>query len=268
MSIASIPENKLNFQGGNNVRIAIAGLSICKFATAGSTIRFLRHVPKHQLSMKIIQKLASGEIVGDVSYTLGAQLKTITIAGAETSGGFEYKPGYYSEYELKMMMDLRFLHGHPLDQKAGSPSDSLTVMTINNCLFYTAKLTDDEFDLVKNNSPIGIIRRFGEILGGYMRVADDKELVITIPGLIASPIRLPVKTGDVKYFYEIQFNNSCFEADGKPCQPTEPTDFLKIYDILQDNMRPYEEYDLKRLSERLADTGACLPTVEEPCLNC
>lgn len=273
MSIANIPENNLDFQNGNNIRLAIAGLAICKFADEGSEIKFLRHVDKHQLKLKIIQKSIKGENVGEVEYTIGKTLKTISFAGAETVNGYQYKPGYYSEYELKMMLDLQFLHGHRLDQKPGPHYDNLTVMSIDNCLFYTAKLTDADFDLVrKPSSPLGVKRRFCEILGGYMKVAENSELTITIPGLAASPIKLPAQIDGEKYFYEIQFNNSCFEENGKPCESTvttEDTDFLKIYDILEDTKRPFEQFDLKNLdAHKGINTGACLPVVEEPCLNC
>ena len=275
MSIAAIPDNPLDFVGGNNIRIAIAGLAICKFADAGSTIRFLRHVENHQLKLTIQRKLKSGEDAGDPQeYTIDKSLKTISIAGAEPSEGYLYQPITYLEYELKLMMDLQFLHGHKLTERVGPHVDELTIMTINNCLFYTTTLTDVEFDLVKNGSLIKVARRFGEILGGYMRVAPDKELVITIPGLI---IRLPVKVDTIEYNYEIQFNNSCFKADGTPCDPPsvppESTDFLKIYDILEDRDRPYDQFDLRQvspehLSKTAINTGACLPVVEDPCLNC
>lgn len=276
MSIAAIPENDLDFQGENNIRLAIAGLAICKFAQARSEVSFLRHVDKHKLKLKIIPKLASGEIVDEsqVEYTIG-DLRSIYITGAEATGGFQYEPGSYSsEYPLKMMLDLHFLHGHPLARKAGTPSDNLTKMSIDNCLFYTSKLTDDDYDLVMNGSPMNIKRRFGEILGGYMKVPD--KLTITIPGLIGSPIELPVTIDGVKYHYEVQFNNSCYELDGTPCKPpgpNEPTDFLKIYGILEDRERPFDKFDLKKIVKSqpgvlTINTGACLPVVEHPCLNC
>lgn len=278
MSIADILEDDPVFKSENNIRLAIAGLAICKFAPSRSEIRFLRHVDKHKLKLTIIPKLASGEIVDKNQvreYTLGNQFKSIYITGAEATTGFEYKSGSYSsEYPLKMMMDLCFLHGHRLGPKAGTPSDEITVMSMDNCLFYTTKLTDDDYDLVKNGSPLGIKRKFGEILGGYMKVADNNELTITIPGLIESPIKLPVMVNNVKYHYDIQFNNSCYEADGTPCKfnPSEPTDFLKIYDILEDTERPFDKFDLRKIEKSQSDiltinTGACLPVVEEPNLN-
>lgn len=288
MSIPFIPENKTTFSGEANIRLAIAGLAICRFPKPEedhSTIKFLRHVEKHQLKMEIIQKLDTGEVIGNLSYTVGKKLKTIIIEGAEAVDGFEHKPTNYSEYDLKTMLDLQFLHRHPLDLKSGDYVDALTVMRIKDCLFYTSKVTDNEFDLVRGDIPIPIKRKFGEILGGYMKVADDKELKIIIPGLTTSPIKLPAKIGDVKYKYEVNFNNSCFEDNGVPCKKnTEqntsiPTDFVKIYDILEDKHPPYDRFDLKPIvttatniisdaSIIAINTGACLPVIEDPCLNC
>jgi hypothetical protein len=299
MSIAAIPENRLDFQDGNNIRIAIAGLALCKFAPKTSRIRFLRHVPKHQLKLKIIQIRASDmALIGTKEYTIGDAVQRITIEGAEAPTppeNFIYKPTNYQERELKEMMDLSFLHGHKLRDKTTDLPDKLpTELIINNCIFYTAKLTDKEFDLEKDNLPIKLGRRFGEILGGYMKVAANNKLKITIPDFFDPPPELPVKNaaGTEEYLYEIQFNNSCFEENGQACKRTSntgPTDFLKIYDILEDNVRPFETFDIRPkdvertdvqpkqeyspfeqldLDRRAVDTGACLPVVEEPCLNC
>lgn len=280
MSIAEILDTNLIFPVDYNVRLSIAGLAICKFTTAGSTIRFLRHVENHQLKMTVIKKL-SNQIVEEVNYTLRKQAGPITFSGADQLSGYEYKPKSYSEgkYDLKMMLDLHFLHGHKLDPNPSPPSspDSPTVMNINNCLFYTASLTEDKFDLKKNESLIQTRKRFGEVLGGYMKVTD--ALTINIPNLFPSEtLILPMKDGSEIYKYEIQFNNSCFDEKGKPCseqESSENTDFLRIYDLLIDSREPIDKFDLKPIkSDELSEverksinTGACLPVVEEPLLN-
>lgn len=294
MSLAAVPENNLAFPGGNNVRIAIAGLSICRFGEGSppqtSSIRFLRHVPNHLLKMKITQKLAATQqITGEASFTLRKELKTITISGAQPVTGFEYKPTSYSEYELRMMIDLQFLHKHPLTPKIVSPPvEAPTQLTISNCLFYTAALTDHKFDLKRNNVQEAVNRQFGEVLGGYMRVVGGDALTINIPGLFPlERISLPTRIDGSDYVYEIQFNNSCFDEKGQPCpsvSTSTATDFLKIYDLLMDSQNPLEIFDLEplepvneqdqvktlgRLGKKGVDTGACLPVVESPCLtNC
>lgn len=282
MSIANIPENKMAFSGGNNIRIAIAGLAICKFAVPNSTIRFLRHVDKHKLKMNILQMRASDmEVLGSTDYTIGDASKTIAITGGDSTSSFEHRPSTYQEKELKELLDMQFLHGHPLTQRNTTPAyGRLTVMTINHCRFYTAELTEDEFDLVKNDVLVPIKKKFCKILGGYMKVnpaGANPKLTITIPHFFPSPIELPVKVGDEEYLYEIQFNNSCFEENNQPCAkdsnvPQDArTDFPKVYDVLEDKVRPIDKFDLIRLDSsgtKSPNTGACLPVVEEPCLNC
>jgi hypothetical protein len=280
MSIEAIPENTLGFPNGFNVRIAIAGLATCKFASPTSTIRFLRHVDKHRLELKVKRIPATGVPKYDPPYLIEKSFKTISIDGAEQVVGYEHQNLGPSEFKLKRIVNLPRLHGHTLKDKSGSPFDELTIMSITHCLFYTRDLTKLDHVIVKNHVSTGRKAKFGEILGGYMKIGANKEVKITIPGLIGSPIRLPENESGVKYTYEIEFNNSCFEADNKPCPYTFPTDFLRIYDVLQDDVDPKDKFDLLREltqeeesntskkkgrpSITSTDTGACLPVVEDP----
>ncbi len=293
MSIPFISENNATFSRENNIRIAIAGLAICKFGRNNSTIRFLRHVEDHRLKLTIIQRQASDMAITDTeSYMVSENTQTIKIEGAETptsTDGFSFKPATYQENELKMMLDLNFLHGHRLEDKTtGLPDKLPTNLQIFNCLFYTAELTDNEFDLTKEQSTIKLGRKFGKVLGGYMKVLPANKLKITISGGLGSTvIERPLSKGDVNYLYEVQFNNSCFDENGTPCpletSVKESTDFLEIYEILEDKVKPEEIFDLKPIKpqpnteeptpgklekERKGiNTGACLPVVQDPPLN-
>jgi hypothetical protein len=276
MSISEIPKNDERFSANKNIRIAIAGLAICDLANTASKIRFLRHVPKHKLKMKIIKKKALDfSFVDSFEVEIGGTLKNIKITGGTSPSvpTFEHIPTSYQEYKLSKLLNFTLLHGHRLELRSilpfqlGSTTkviESPTVLEIDYCMFYTAKLTEHKYNFKKKNQTTEI--RFddflGEVLGGYMTVAN--ELLIDIPGAIQPKIKLPVIENGVEYVYEIQFNNSCFEEDGTVCKETrtDRTDFLEFYQVLEDRILPIEEFDLKALdsvAKAATGTGACLP---------
>lgn len=272
MSISEIPRNDERFLANKNIRLAIAGLAVCDLANTASKIRFLRHVPKHRLKMKIIKKKAADfSFVDSFEREIGETLKDIKITGGTASSPptFEHIPTSYQEYRLDRLLNFTLLHGHRLDLKKHETKneadkiESPTVLEIDYATFYTAKLTKNKYNFKKTNQPDPILfdDRLGEILGGYMTVAE--KLVIEIPGAIQPKIELPIIENEVEYVYEVHFNNSCFKPDGEPCEEPrrEPTDFVEYYKILGDNIPPEEKYDLDEieLGHKATGTGACLP---------
>lgn len=274
MSISEIPKNTEKFSKGKNIRIAIGGLSICDFAIQTSEIRFLRHVEKHKLKMKIIKKQADDfSFVDSIEYEIGEKLKNIKITGATApqTPTFEHIPTTYQEYPLSKLISFSLLHGHeldfrsPLPYKPGSTTERIespTLLKIENCSFYTAKLTDHKYNFKKENIEIRFDDYFGEILGGYMTVV--QELRIQIPGALQGEINLPIEENGIRYVYEIELNNSCFEESGTPCNEVQSdrTDFLDFYDVLEDKINPMETFDLVQLkngTKAATGTGACLP---------
>lgn len=273
MSISEIPKNNERFSANKNIRLAIAGLAVCDLAVIASKIRFLRHVPKHKLKMKIIKKKAADfSFVDSFEREIGEPLKNIKITGgtAPTIPTFEHIPTTYQEYRLDRLLNLTLLHGHRLDLKSllpykpGSTTNVIefpTVLEIDYCAFYTAKLTDHKYNFKKQSTPIRFEDYLCEVLGGYMTVTD--KLTIEIPGAIQPRIELPIIENQIEYVYEVQFNNSCFEEDGTPCKQTreDETDFLEYYKVLEDNIIPEEEYDLAviKTDKAATGTGACLP---------
>jgi hypothetical protein len=282
MSINKFPINDQPFPKDMNVRIAIAGLAVCDLAKKDSIVRFLTHVLNHELKMRIVQKDESFNILGEVSFTLDKK-QNISITGGVDLRTYIHKPSSYKEYPLNMTMDLTFLHGNELSRITPLIPPSITMpcdLVIDYAAFYTAKLTDKKFNLMKKEEEIKIERKFGEILGGYMQT--NQYITVEIKNYLPFSLRLPVANEKgIKYYYEIDFNNSCVDEDG--CKEdlkklnaesgSKKTDFSYIYDILKDDLKPEEQFDLRRLDtnkKRKKDigTGACLPTVRKPCTNC
>jgi hypothetical protein len=265
MANVLIKENKVTFPNGNNIRIAITGLAICDFNNPKSYIEFLRHVEKHKLKIKIVQKNSDDlSIVGSTEHEIGKDIKSISISGAERIASSVYKPTRYEEYDLDNIISFKKLHGHELvkNNKPSKPITPPTILTIENCAFYTNKLTDKKYNLIKFDTdsgtatPIYLEKNFCEVLGGYMTCKNEL---------------LPIEIDKKNYVYEIYFHNACFKEDGSVCNESEirenneqskdKTDFAEYYELLLDDVKPSETYDLNEsgLGLKGLGTGACLP---------
>jgi hypothetical protein len=238
------------FPPGKNVRVTITGLALCKFSAAPPIFRVLRHVEHHEFLMRIIQADSNGTIQKSITVKIEPD-QDVEISGTTmaVAGG----------HDLSRLVKMRsFLHGNrPLEDRP-LPTPPPSLLKVNNCAFYTHKLTDDRFYFEDENGRQTQPKQYCQVLGGYMSYSGN--LIISPEN--SFPFTLPLNG----FLYEIQFNNSC---DTTPsCKDEE--DFSCYYQVVQERGNPNKKFKMKKepktkgKGKESIGTGACLP----PCEDC
>lgn len=239
------------FPAGKNVRVTITGLALCKFSANPPIFRFLRHVEHHEFLMRIIQADSNLNIQKSITIKIEPDQDVEISATAMAAAG---------RHDLSRLVKMRsFLHGNsPLVDRQPLPTPPPSFLKVNNCAFYTHKLTDDSFYFEDESGGQTREEQYCQVLGGYMSYSGD--LIISLEN--SFPLTYPLNS----FFYEIQFNNSC---DTTPeCKDEE--DFSCYYDVVQERGNPHKKFKMKKKRKgkiptaTATGTGACLP----PCEDC
>lgn len=244
------------FPADKNVRVTITGLALCKFSAAPPIFRFLRHVPHHELLMKIIQ--VRNDMTNPKTITVKIEpTQNVEVSGTHMTAVNDpvHQPVTQAQnlsHLVKMRSDL---HGNkPLEDRA-LPTPPPSFLKINNCAFYTHKLTDDSFYFEDESRGRKPSQKYCQVLGGYMSYSGD--LIISPENSV--PLTFPLNG----FFYEIQFCNSC---DTTP-ECREEEDFGYFYDIVQERGNPGRKFKMIKVSKDITitstGTGACLPGCED-----
>lgn len=247
------------FPADKNVRVLISGLALCRFNVNVSNIRFLRHVPHHDLIMEIIQIRKSDKAETTLrTITLNkTQNVEISASGSTPPGNVVYNP------DLRYLIGMKSLHGigSNIGDKNTLPNDRPSFLKLYHCAFYTHKRTDKRFVFTHcDGNRHGDPENFCEYLGGYMNYTGN--LIIAVDQLQGSPLTYPIDG----FWYQIKFTNHCDQTPA--CKDKE--DFRFNYDILEDKNDPDRKYCLVEDTSwndkpgiLTPDTGACLPVCED-----
>ncbi|MBS1794639.1 MAG: hypothetical protein JSS81_12335 [Acidobacteria bacterium] len=267
MSIISIPENECRFPNGKNVRVSVTGLAYGKLTKERSEIRFLRHVDKHELSVRIIQRNAGDNSkIDQAVYTIGkSQNVEIKAAQVNQPASYKYADIGAGEFQLKEIINMHNLHGRVLSPKLPPKPPAPSALYLHDFTFYTAGMTNEKFDLKEGNTEIFPSKYFGEILAGYLECTGG-ALDIEVPGHFGFPLHLPFQKDRETYVYDIFFNNACVAPENE-CESmigAGETDLKFLYEILVDQQSPTRMFKLMRTGHSTTGVGACLPVIIDP----
>jgi hypothetical protein len=276
MSVKELKTNNQPFPSNKNVRIAVSGLAINELDRDVSIIRFLRHVPHHKLKLTITVRHSNGNLIEQTPPIILEPEHNVSISGSDSvmpqSYIYQHREGI--EFPLSEMINLWDLHGHELEFKTNLPDPPPSLLVLKHCSFYTAKLTEYQFDLLKNGQLIKNQSKFGEILGAYMQ-CNSGTLDIIVEGHSDFPKHLPIfDANGSPFLYDISFDNHC--EDEEACENLlgeGQTDFHFLYDVVGDDNPPEDlfaivkPFGLSRLAASPVGTGACLNGTKKPPRN-
>jgi hypothetical protein len=248
INVLSISTDLKLFPADKNVRVYITGLVLCDFIKP-SVFRFLRKVPHHQFLMTIVQRKRSD----------GNYKKILTIK-------FENNEGKIKDYQnieilgadnnsdsnqLDNFLNIQAIHGTEVFRIEDDDleNDAITKLTLQNCNFFTYKLTENKFLFDDANGTSLNEKEYCEILGGDMSFSNNVQISINN----SLPLILPI---DRDFIYEITFNNSCDSSSN--CGEEE--DFKYFYEIVRETANPHRRFKMiKGSGFKSIGTGACLP---------
>lgn len=247
LQLTELAETMVAFPPGKNVRVKITGLALCEFNTSLSTIRFLRHVKHHELTMKITQ-MRSDMTGTPKTFTVKIEpTQNVEISASTISTVASHVFDQSLDDLIKMKS---FLHDNrPLVDRNPLPEPHPTWLKLNHCAFYTHQLTEGTYkfrDVDDTQKPL-VEKQYCQVLGGYLAYSGTLTISILSNGI---PLTFPL----TDFLYEIEFRNSCDTSPG--CRDEE--DFRFMYDIVKESQNPGRVFKLVK-GPRAVDTGACLP---------
>jgi hypothetical protein len=275
------------FPRGAKVRITIAGLAFCSLNVETSNINFLRHVPSHELLMVVIKRVRkSGACYPTQIYEMKDNTDiTLRLEGTAAPNRIKGQ----GDYPLENMMNLRDIHGGPLETFASTGIAAPTLLSITHCSFHTKMIHPTIFKLVENpaaaEKPLGYI---GYVLGGKISSPQSNpaaRLLIENTALPQGRFEFPGSTGTTEIVYDVIFNNHCTDKDICEAQVTDAAgkkgmDFKFYYDVLRQTSNTARKFELvnvpnseSKLTEPLGEptppasggeVAACNPIIIEP----
>jgi hypothetical protein len=265
------------FPAGNNIRITIAGLAVCKFepdTTRNTLIHFLNHVPLHELRVTIRRKAINSTNVEIVlpETEIHRNSDIISVAGIIMGNQPNYKhPPQAREFPLDELLNISDTHRTRFTRNSARAIE----MRLSHCAFYIKELTDDLYYVFADGLPTSISpKKLGKVLAAYMNVTE--RIFIDVDG--ERFFERLIEDEGVRYEYEIEFTNHC-EAARPACEAVTGnlgTDVRFLYDIIRPPKNNFEKILLLRVGFPTdtnpliitPDVAACLPGTTEPCDNC
>ena len=275
------------FPANADVRILIKGLALCEFGIGTSKINFLRHIPYHELTLEIIKKRRGSNTA--VEHTIIRPLpyvKNITITQENAIQRTSIKA--YGEDDLNELVNFNDdqLHNRNAVFKDSLPLIHLpTILTINNCVFYTASKSTKEFHIKERKNPTPIkTKHIGLTLGGKIRYATAEGKTIITIGSNKLPELLKKDAAGNEFIYDIIFTNHCGNENSSsdPYQDLcenlmgNDTDFRFYYDLLEHKKEEKKKFTLEKKAsssksgnkiipeDKTVDVGACNVAVIKP----
>lgn len=267
------------FPNGNNLRITVAGLAVCRFTentTQPSHIHFLNHVDEHELRVTVRRKAISSTQYETVLAETPVPVNPRRPNDISVAGTFVHPQASYihtpqtGEFPLLTLLHLSNLHRTRFNRNPKETTD----LNLSNCSFYMKELTDDPYVILVEGTRLEPPEQIGKILAGYMRLrGNDGDTVfidVNRQRFFESPI---VESGNT-YEYEIEFTNHCEAIDPEVCKAVIGnlgSDVRFLYDILTPSKSAFRKIMLFKISfdadDRMIftpDVAACLPGTTEP----
>lgn len=264
-----------SFPADATIKIAIRGLAYSKLDPKTSEINFLSHVPHHELDMTIAQKRrgSNTEISKRTERIEPEHAFFIKADNSVAPDAVEVR----GDFPLSEIVNISRLHGRgKIKYKTGVPANlEPIILTITDCGFYTAVMTDAEFDIIETRQESGDkvaeTKKIGYVMGGKIKCEDgaDGSLSIEIRGSRGSNIEFPLSDADGEFVYEILLDNHC--TDIAKCREEigeEGSDFKYYYDLLEDSQEPDRKFKIIKASGEITPRGveiaACNPIITQP----
>ncbi len=256
-----------SFPADANVRISITGLALCRLATDISEIKFLSHVPHHELFLAVIQKRRGSNV--PILYHIAKIVlgqKISVKANNSTSFGSIEAPISPDEHHLSKMLNLPILHRKGLVPKNPPPPSPPIVLSISDCAFYTLE-TIKGFQIEDTANPGATDKEFGKILGGKIMCDNGSETEIKIEAAheatLISELKLPERDSAAEFVYDIMFTNHCTNKPECEELMKDDSDFRFYYDLLKDPDTENRQFKLSKNPKGI-EVGACVPAIEYP----
>jgi hypothetical protein len=273
------------FPANADVRIIISGLAFCQFVVGESRINFLRHIPYHELIIKIIKKRRGS---GTPIETFIRQVplgRNITIKPENAVRRTSLKG--QGERSLNELINFNENDLHKGDARLKDPLPPIqppTVLIIHDCVFYTAAMSDKRFHIKKRGTPAPIRTKYiGHSLGGKIRYANSTGRTIITLGSEQLQELPKMDAGGNEFVYDIFLTNHC----GDETSTSDPlhdlcenlmgndTDFRFYYDLLEDKTDKTKKFTLEKdisskagdktiADDKTADVGACNVAILDP----
>jgi hypothetical protein len=261
------------FPAGNNVRITIAGLAVCKFepdTTRDTLIHFLNHVPLHELRVMVRRKLIDStnwETIfpkTEIPRNSASILVTGTTFGDQPN--YEHRP-QGGEFPLNHLLNISDSHKKRFTRN----SKEAIEMRLNHCAFYIKELTEHPYYVFADVIPTSESpKKLGKVLAAYTKISGTLSIIVDEGPFFQHLI-------NDTYEYEIEFTNHC-EENPTACERVIGnlgSDVRFLYDILKPPKNILQKIMLFKVTlgtdNRIIltpDVAACLPGTTEPCTDC
>ena len=253
-----------------DIRITIAGLAYCQLKPEESKINFLSHVPHHKLDLTIIERRRDSktptfklETQVNINQTVFINAdNSITPAGIEVKGNFP----------LSEIINISQLHTGGkkiIKYKKNIPADCVPIkMTVNDCGFYTAKKTINDFEIT--DGVVSETKKIGYVMGGKIECRTGGNINIEVKGANSLKIERPMIDADGEFVYDIILDNHCVDTTKCEAEFGGDGDFKYYYDVLEDPDDPKRQFTLKKVSTpgniqiEGVDVAACNVIITEP----